>query len=245
MTTLLEAPEPATRPSPTSATPTLVSVRANLMPDAVISARQTETVRRRVLIALVGIVALIIAGYGASWLQTQSAHSDLDSLNHQNSALLAQQSSFAPLVAAQRDAGAVSAQLKSLMTNDLSWQKMLATLRSLAPAGVTLTNVTGTVNSTTGAAAGAAQAPNPLVAAGVLPTGTLTLTGTAGNKNAVAAYSDKLGKASGLTGVLITNVAAGTASGVTFTITATITSAALGGRFTPRTTTTVAPTGGK
>ena len=230
MTTTLEKPGAAPKPGPGGLR--FVAVRANLMPTEVLSKRQTEVVRKQVVLGLVVVVGLLVAWFGLSWFQTHSARSDLSSARNRAAALQSQQRSFAPLVNAQSQTQTIQGQLHTLMANDLSWQQMLTKLRGAAPSGLALTSVTGTVG------AGANSTPTAATAGSV---GQLTLTGTAHSKNDVATYSDKLSTVSGLAAPLITNVT--TASGnVTFSMTVGITPAALGGRYTPAQT---SKTGGK
>jgi Tfp pilus assembly protein PilN len=213
-----------------------VAIRANLMPDEIISARQADVVRRRVLIGLVALVAVLIAGYAFSMLQTTSARSDLSDLQHRATALQNQQHEFGPLVTAQTQAQTIDTQLKRLMVGDLSWKGMLTTLRATAPAGITLSEVTGTV--TAGAAAGVPAAAAPpatggypaLNRTGREQVGTLTISGTSQDKGSVADYTDRLAKVKGLTAPFITSVTA-LGSKVTFSVNVLITSDALGGRY--------------
>jgi Tfp pilus assembly protein PilN len=230
MTTTL-TPPPATSPKPAPAYTRFVSVRANLMPDEVLSKRQTEVVRKQVLCGLVIVVGLLLAWFGLSWWQTSSANGDLHSAQHQHLSLLGQERQFAPLVNAQTQTLTIQTELQKLMVGDVSWKDMLATLRTKAPSGITLTNLTGSVaiggtpNSTV-ANPGAA-----LNQSGKQQVGQLSVTGSAPSKSAVAAYADRLGTVPGLTAPLITSVTSTTGHGLTFTVDVLITADALGGRY--------------
>jgi Tfp pilus assembly protein PilN len=205
-----------------------VSVRANLLPDEIISDRQTDAVRRQVLLGLVVVVALLVGWFGLSWWQTSSSRSDLDDARHQTTALLNQQQEFGPLVQSQAEAATIQAHLQKLMTGDLSWKAMLTTLRSKAPAGVNLTTVTG--NVVTSLPGGTPPTTTSLNQTGKQSVGTLIITGTAHDKRTVAAYADQLGKIKGLTAPLISSVTTA-ATSVTFTVNLIVTSDALGGRY--------------
>ena len=113
--------------------------------------------------------------------------------------LVNQQRKFGPLILVQSQAVSIKAELTKLMVGDLSWTHLLATLRKSAPAGMTITNVTGAATvggaSTTDAAAGGLGVLNR---SGKQQVGTLTISGTAPDKNAVAAYIDALTKVPGL-----------------------------------------------
>ncbi len=138
----------------------------------------------------------------------------------------------------QTTVATIQSQLQKLMAGDLSWKTMLATLRSKAPSGVSLTTVTG--NVVTSVPGGTAPASTSLNQTGKQSVGTLIVTGTASDKRTVAAYADRLGSVKGLTAPLISNVATDNHQ-LTFTVNLIITSDALGGRYAPR---TVPATGG-
>jgi Tfp pilus assembly protein PilN len=204
-----------------------VPVRANLMPEEVLSARQVVVVRKQVLLGLVVVLVLLVAWFGLSWWQTRSAESDLASLQRQGLALQSQQSQFTPLVQAQAQITNTRTQLEQLMVGDLSWKTMLSTLRDKAPAGVGIQSITGTVSGGCTCASSGTQVLNQTGSASV---GTLTITGSAPDKRTVAAYADALSHITGVTAPLISAVQASTRP-VTFTITAVITTDALGGRY--------------
>ena len=242
-TTLVHEPPAAKLPAADGTR--FVAVRANLLPDEIVSARQVEVVRKQVVLGLALVVALLIAWFGFSWWQTQLANGDLDDAQHQTTALQNQQTTYGPLVNAQNQTNAIRGQLHTLLAADLPWTKMLTTIRDQAPSGVRLTGINASVSAGVPAAApgGAATVGNGSVlnATGQQTVGQVAVSGTAGTKSAVAAYVDKLGRVPGLTAALPSAV---TTSGgvVTFTINVLITSQALGGRYAVA---PVAPTGGK
>jgi Tfp pilus assembly protein PilN len=217
---------------PTGETLRFVSIRADLLPDEVISARRTDVVRQRVLVGLAVLVLLLVGAYGASWWQTSGARSDLSDLQHRGVGLQTQQKEFGALVSTQSQVLAIQSQLQSLMAGDVPWKAMLTTLRETAPQGVELTQLSGSVTAGA-AAAGAAQDPNgyeALNSTGLVQIGTLAVAGTAPDKRSVAAYADKLAKVKGLAAPFITSVTV-TDRTVTFAMTVLITSDALGGRY--------------
>ena len=133
------------------------------------------------------------------------------------------------------------------MTGDLSWRRMMTTLRAKAPAGTVLTQVTGAVNADGTTSETPTTGGYSLDDNGLAQVGTLTLTGTARDKTMVAAYADRLGTVPGLTAPTPTSVTSGSGtsgggSGVTFTMDVTINSKALGGRYVTAPGTTTATT---
>jgi len=228
-------PSPFRRPTP--AGQRFVDVRANLLPPEVLNARRTDVVRRRVLTALVAVAVLIGLGFGAAWYQTHSARSDLAGLNGAIASRETEQNSFAKLAQAQNAVQSTRTQLSQLMVGDLSWKSLIGKLQSAAPSGTTISNVTGSVTATSAGqqSTTTATGANPLNTSGKAIVGTLTLNGTARDSKSVAAYADTVSKIKGLTSVMVTSVNAGT-SNVTFAMTVSLTSDALGGRFTPTST---------
>jgi Tfp pilus assembly protein PilN len=226
MATTLIPPTPS--PRPPAAKAQHVAVRAHLLPDEIVSARQTEVVRKQVLLGLAIVVALLVGWFGLSWWQTHSANDQLSTAQQQGVALQRQQRQFEPLVTAITQTANINGQLQQLMAGDLSWNQMLATVRKKAPSGISVGSIDGMI--TAGAAAGSDTTPDPgtsvLNSSGKPTIGSLTVTGLAHDKRSIAAYADQLGTVPGLTAPLISNLQLDNRV-FTFTIGAVITSDAL------------------
>jgi Tfp pilus assembly protein PilN len=235
VTTLPEAPSPDPRPvSPT--TNRFVTIRANLLPDEIVAKRRLGELKRRMLIVLAVLLVLLIAWYALALLRTTQANSDRSSAQRKTISLQGQVQQFAPLVAAQSQSAAIKAELTKLMVGDLQWKDMLATLRNSAKGGVVITSVSG--NVTSGAASVSAGVSGAglgvLNQSGHQQVGTLTILGTAPDKNAVAAYIDALTKVTGLAAPFPASVT-GQSGKLMFTANVIITSNALGGRYSTTT----------
>lgn len=239
--TAITAPE-VPSPAPQYAAPgtRFVAIRANLLPEEILHSRRALAARKRVVVAVAALAVLLVGGYGLSWWQTRSAQSDLTAMQQQTLALERQQASFADLVEAQTATESVRSQLQQLMVGDLPWTKLLASVRAAAPAGLSLDQIAGDVTDT------ASSTVTGVVATGGLPVptakgslaGTLTVSGTARDKRSVADYADRLSRGKGIADVLVTSVASSGRKSVSFDMTADITTAALGGRWSTTTTTT-------
>jgi Tfp pilus assembly protein PilN len=204
----------------------------------VIVARRTEALRRKIVLALAALLALLVAWYGLSWLQTKSSHGDLDDANHHSAALHGQQAQYAPLVTAQNQSAAIAAQLSALMVGDLQWKQMLAALHAAAGTDVTVGSISGSI--TAGAAAvGSSATANSVNGAGiqVLNTsgrqavGTIQITGGARDKDAVATYVDRLGSVKGIATPFVSSVSQDPSGHWVYTVQAVVTTDALGGRY--------------
>ena len=229
MATTLVPPSPSASPSPAPAAAgdfRFVAVRASLMPEEVLSARQVVVMRKQVLLGLVAVFAVLVAWFGLSWWQTRSANDQLADAQRQGIELQSQQNQFTPLVQAQADINNIQTELAQVMVGDLSWKTMLSAVRDKAPAGVSISAISGDVaaNSAT------AQGGSVLNQTGSASVGQLTISGSASDKRTVATYADALAKVPGLTAPLISGVQSD-ATSLTFTITAVITTDAFGGKY--------------
>jgi Tfp pilus assembly protein PilN len=242
MSTIALPDSPAPAPQFTSsATVRFLGVHADLMPDEVIAARRVRRVKRRVVAGLAVLLVLLVAWYGYSRWSTSRAQNDLSRAQLKAEQLRHEQHTYDPLVTAQAQSAAISHALAELMTGDLQWKDMLATLRASAKDGVSVTSISASMTS---GAAGTGQAAGGLAVlnqTGKQAVGTLTITGTAPDKNAVAAYIDTLAKVKGLAAPFPASVTGKTGK-LTFSASVLITSDALGGRFAPAATATA---GGK
>jgi Tfp pilus assembly protein PilN len=241
MTILAKSPPP---PTPAAAAPAVlraVGVFANLLPDEVVASRRARVVKRYVLLGLAATLFLLVTGFGLAWWQTQRAQGDLSAAQDQASALQHRQREFQPLVTAQGQSAQIESSLGKLMVGDLQWMHLLDTIRASATRGISITSLTGTV--TVGAAVppggtpGTSDGLDVLNRTGQLQVGTMTISGTAVDKNTVAAFVDTLGKMPGLAAAFPASVTS-TNGKLTFSVQVILTSDALGGRFTPKPATT-------
>lgn len=210
-----------------------VPIHANLLPEEVVAARRARTTRKRMGIGLGALAALLVVWFGFAKFQTAGARGDLEKAQAQSVTLQNTVRSYAPLVTAQSQSAAIQKSLQRLMAGDIQWVDLLATLQRTARGGITVTTVSGTVDDLTDPTAPAAvNGYSVLNQSGEKQVGTLTVTGSAPDKNSVAAYIDALASVKGLTAPFPANVA-GQRGQVTFTATILITADALGGRFAP------------
>jgi Tfp pilus assembly protein PilN len=215
------------------------NIYANLMPDEVIAARDTRRLKQRIVVALGALVALLVLVYFISVIQTAHARGQLSAAQTQATKLTSQQKQYAPLVKAQSQAQAIRSQLGRLMQGDIQWKPMLTTLRK-APSGIAISSAAMTVTTGVGASntsGSTAQnaGTNVLNQTGKAAIGTLTVTGVASDKNAVAAYVDYLATVPGFAAPFPTNVTL-SANKYQFTISVLVTSDVLGGRFSANAT---------
>ena len=207
------------------------AVFANLMPEEVIIGRRARKLRQQILVALGVLVVLLAAWFGYSVLQTSNTKSDLASANRTTADLQAQQLKFAPLLLAQQQSATITSKLSSIMRSDVPWAKLLDGLRRAAPKGVNVGSISASLVSTgsqsTSSTGGGLDVLNN---SGKGAIGTLTMSGSASDKSSVATYVEALPGVTGVAAAFPESVQ-GAGTSYTWTITAILTTDALGGRY--------------
>ncbi|GGM41647.1 PilN domain-containing protein [Dactylosporangium sucinum] len=226
------APHPAF-PEATARTFRILPIAADLLPTEISATRHVRRVRRLVVIGVAAVVALVVGWYVMAAGDVRQAQDGLADAQLALRKVNSQQNDYKEQRDVRRRADEISAQLRAVMAQDLSWSALLTSLQSAAPKGVRLTGVTGSLDAD--APAGAGASPDRI--------GLITLTGVAPSKAVIATYVDTLGAVGGIADPFLTD-ANQDDEGVTFTIRMDITKAALGGRFSPPSATPSA-SGGK
>jgi len=235
MATTLMPVDPAVSPQRVNR---LLTISANLLPEEVIAGRRARRTRTWV-IGIVVLVALLCGGWIAyADHQRQEADRELTAVTSDVVSLQRDQRGYASVVQLRIEADELKGQLQTVMANDLDWAALLKMLRGTGPAGIEVSDVSGKI-------AAAADGGGATTSAGSLPStstsssiGTVTVTGSAPDKEAVAAYVDALGRQTTIANPYVTSVTKNTeevaganGNGVTFSINVDITSKALCGRF--------------
>jgi hypothetical protein len=207
-------------------------ISANLLPSEVTEARKTHTVKVRVIVSLLVFTGLILSSYGVAWYRTALARDDVRNGESRIASLTRQQKAFNKLVTVQDESKTISSQLSGLMANDLQWSDLFASIRAAAPGGVKVVGLTASI--TVAAPGSAATSTNTLPSTSTdRIVGTVQITGSGSNKPVIASYVDGLGRVPGFANPILSG-ANQDVGVVQFTIQLDVTSAALGGRFTPK-----------
>ena len=205
-------------------------ISADLLPVEITAGRRTRKVRRTV-IASVAAFAVVLAGwYGVAIQERRTAAADLAEAQKGVHSSTSRQHDFDELVKVQKDAKTINDQLSALMAKDVQWSRLLQSLQSAAPNGITITEVTAVLATDT-----AAGSPTTGTT-GRDTIGTLTLSGAGTSKTVIAAYVDALARVTGVANALPGDVNQ-LSSGLQFSVRMEITKAALGGRFSKTTRT--------
>lgn len=237
----------------------ILPIVANLLPAEVVDARRQRKVRKTTIALLAGFVVLLLGWYGQAWYETSNARDRLARAQDNVQLAMAQQRAFAEIVTAQGESQRITTQLRSLLANDLQWSDLMVSLQAVAPEGVLITGVfgllivaepTGPTGGTAGGTAPAATGDSAQAASGTEPqatpgaagdpamgakvsawkTGSLTVTGSAPDELAAAAYVDALGTVVGLANPFLGDAVRQDGT-LRFTIRIDIMSSALGGRY--------------
>jgi Tfp pilus assembly protein PilN len=208
----------------------MVAIQANLLPTEVTDARRDRRVRRATVLGIAIVLVLLTAWYGQASYDTSTQQNRLTTAQDNVQNLTNQQKKYSDLLGTQEKIQTISNQLSTVLADDLQWSKLLVGLAGVAPGGITLSAVSGELNSVsfeTGTGTTVNRLPN---GTSYKTIGTLTLAGIATTKPILASYADQLTTVTGLAAPLIvsTLLADGKHS---FTLKLEITAAALGGRF--------------
>jgi Tfp pilus assembly protein PilN len=208
-------------------------VAVDLLPVEVFQSRRNKRVRRLVVLMVAAFTLVLGAWYGVEYARTDAQQADLTAAEESVRSIRSRQAKFDPLVRIQTETKTIEAQLSTLMASDLQWAMLINSLRLAAPAGVSLTGVTATVNSGSGGTTGGAeQLPSNTTNETI---GGLSINGRGQSKELVARYVDALSKVNGVANAFLASAA--TEDGlVGFSVRLDITSAALNGRYAKKTT---------
>jgi hypothetical protein len=137
--------------------------------------------------------------------------------------MTAQLTKFQPLIEAQTRTTQIRGELSTAMAGDLQWSKLIASVSKAASGKLVANSFSGNVNLT-------GSELNPLNTSGQQIIGTFTISGTTPDYRSVAAFVDTLATIKGLVVVDPASVA-GDHGSYTFSVTLSLTTDALGGRF--------------
>lgn len=228
MATTLLPIDPAVSPQQANRIP---MISARLLPDEIRAARKARRALVLAVVMVVVVAVLCAAWFTLAYRDKEDARRDLDAATTTVTDLQRKQQEFSPTVRVQSEITTLDGQLKAAMATDLDWSALLTTVRGAGtPSGIRVDGVNGRLSDADGGGTPAANTlPNTSKTTAI---GTLTVTGSGPDKQAVAAYVDALARETTVANPYITSVAKAEKAGVTFSLTVDITQTALCGRFT-------------
>lgn len=208
----------------------LLTISATLLPEEVVMARQARRTRTWVLVVVFLVACLCAAWAVLANRDEQAADKELTAATTEVIGLQRDQREYSSVVKVRNDTDQLRKQLKTLMANDLDWAALLTLLRTTGePSDVVVDGVTGELTEAGEDGGGSSGSLPSTSESGSI--GSVTVTGTAPDKEAVAAYVDLLAKQATTANPYVTNVTSADEDEVTFSLTVDITQAALCGRF--------------
>jgi hypothetical protein len=204
------------------------TARVNLMPPEVLMGRRVKRVKRRVVVAVVLVVAGSVAGLG--WFKMDASRATADILTEQAAveALRVEQLSYAELLKNDTVARDIDNSLASVMGDDVAWESYLVQLAASAPVGVQVTGVTAAVDGIGIVEEGMSLKPSgDLDGSGQEHIGSLTVVGLAPTHEVVAEWVNSLTSIEGflVPYILGSTLAADGSNMIAFTIEITLSSA--------------------
>jgi Tfp pilus assembly protein PilN len=207
----------------------VLPIRANLLPAEITAARNA----RRTRVVLAGMVVLVVVLVGGWYWhadkQRDLVNTDLASVTKQVDTIRKETRSdeYKTVTTKIETRDQIVADLKQALAKDMPWQTLLDSLRSTATSKkVTLGSIVGALD----------EDPNGTSAASDT-VGTMTLTGEARDKPTIAGFVDAVAKVPGMTDVYLTAANQKDATTWTFTLTTSIKTSYLCGRYSTKTCT--------
>jgi hypothetical protein len=219
----------------------ILTIAANLLPGEITDARRERKLHGIIAAALVVLLLALIGWDVYARTQTSSASAALTRAESVAAGLQKDQGGFAELNSTKAAEKAITAELTTLMAQDLPWYKYYPALAAALPTGTTIIDLSGTLTPPTTSTAGSATSNGALPGlSSPSAIGNLTIVGDAVDKAHIASYIEALNKIKGVGDVNLSTALIQTGGFYQFNIQLEITSAILGGRYT----TTTSSTGG-
>ena len=200
--------------------------RVNLLPPEIGERQRFRRIQLGLcagLLTATGVVALLYVGAVGS---TTDAAAELAATSSRGASLRAQTNEYAEVQRIHAEAGAAKTMLSQAMAGEIRFSTLLDDLSRSVPDDVWLDNVTFTQTS--------ASAPDAVAAGTSAGVGTVTFAGLGGEHDDVAVWLESLAAQERFADASFTKSTAGTVDGrpsVSFTSTATLSPAALSGRY--------------
>ncbi|TNM64500.1 PilN domain-containing protein [Streptomyces sp. NP160] len=206
--------------------------RVNLLPLEVVVARRVRRAQRGAALAAAGAAALVGCVWALGLGSTAHQQQRLDEATARLTALQAEQAQYAAAPQVLKQLETVRDTRAQAMAQDVAWYSYVDSLTRALPATAWLVSV-----QTSLSAAGSAAAPATTGGTGTAGTssvGSVTISARSTSYDDVAAYLDALAAVPGVADVFLstsTSDASGSAPVISFTVTASVTDAALTHRF--------------
>ncbi|GAA0489267.1 hypothetical protein Ade02nite_73470 [Paractinoplanes deccanensis] len=199
----------------------VLPIRANLLPGELKAGRNARRTRFLLIGAVIIVIGVLVAWYLHARQQLDAAQSNLDTANEMVTQAKKNKSKYSAVTDLMNDQTRVQGELKSLLADDTPWSTDLGYIRTDATAaGVTISEVVGTLTDASLTSSGAAVA-------------SISVNGSGPDKKKIASFVEKLADREQLTLPYVTTVTYDeTGKEYEFALTVGLTTKALCGRFT-------------
>jgi len=195
----------------------------SLLPKEVLVARRQRQQTTMAAVAVGGVAALLVVGWGLRAVQVTQAHNRAQTAEATVATLEAQKAKLAPVAAVYSDVQTRGQLTLTALGHDVDWVHLLQQITAVMPPDVTITTFGGTKPPVSASAAAAAAAPSA--------DGTITISAVAkGGQESVANWLRALATIPGLQNTWVSSSnkggVAGAGAAVTFSSDASVTKAA-------------------
>jgi Tfp pilus assembly protein PilN len=116
--------------------------KADLLPPEVREAQRGKALVRKLLAALVGIVLLIVGGYGFATVRSLTASAMLEAEHNRTNELLTEQLTYADARRVDTEIRDAIAAREAGMVTEIDWEAYLREIDATIPTGIELTSIT-------------------------------------------------------------------------------------------------------
>ncbi|TFC20570.1 hypothetical protein [Cryobacterium glucosi] len=115
--------------------------RVDLLPPEIYKDRSAGVLRRRILIGVVGVIAIVMVGSGASTVLAIQAQGQLADEQNRTAALLAEQTKYVEVRSVQAHVNLVQAAQQVGVSTEIDWKKYLDSVQATLPSTVAIDTV--------------------------------------------------------------------------------------------------------
>lgn len=211
--------------------------RVNLLPPEIGEQRRLRRLAAGLAVAVVACTGVVGGLYTYESGQRADAQAQVDALTQTQRGLQQQVTALSSARTTQTSLQATKQAMTQAMSGEILYSKYLDALRLHVPDGVRFSNVAFTppgqaAGSTTSTPSASAPTSSTSASSGAGGVGSLMVSGMARNADLVATWMDQLSSIDGLTDVYLSTDTVDDSTHLhSFTVTATVTSAALSHRF--------------
>jgi cytoskeletal protein RodZ len=121
--------------------------RVKLLPREVVERKKAKALKRRLLVAVLGVIVIVAAGIAIATVSMTSANASLLAAHAQTASLLQQQAKYSEVTKIKSDAASIQASQKLATAQEISWQPYIASIEATLPAGSSITSITAGIDS--------------------------------------------------------------------------------------------------